>query len=181
MEIKFEKEVCDFLALPSIPVKEWNGRDSFKFGVAITQLVLGGTAYAVCTFDAEKDKEPRIKKVFSQERFDAVKKIFVVPSYMNTEDIQKADLDEQSKKAAERLAQETKEMAEIPEGEAEIAMPENPYFFDNIHNDEEAIAFIMAYNKHNGIRGNAPTKHDTIMMRLAVIHAELNKNVNKNV
>jgi hypothetical protein len=175
MGIIFEKEVCNYLNIPSIPLKEWNKKDSFKDGVAITKLLLGDLAYAVCTFNADTDKEPRIKKVFAEERFSGIDKIFVVPSYMDTNDIENADLDEQSKEAAERLAQETEELAETPENEEKVEMPENEYFFDQIHNDDEAIAFITAYNHDNNIRGAVPSKHETIVMRLGVIYNELQK------
>lgn len=175
MEIRFEEEVCKYLSLPSIPLKEWDGKSSFKDGVAVTKLVLGDLAYAVCTFNADADKEPRIKKVFAEERFSGIDKIFVVPSYMDTKDIKNADLDEQSKQAAERLAQETEELSKTQDNEDEIKMPKNEYYFDHIHNDDEAIAFITAYNRDNGIRGNVPTKHDTIVMRLGVIYKELQK------
>lgn len=175
MGIRFEKEVCQYLSLPSIPLKEWNGKSSFKYGVAVTKLLLGDLAYAVCTFNADTDNEPRIKKVFAEESFSGIDKIFVVPSYMDTKDIENADLDEQSKEAAERLAQETEELTETPETEEKVEMPENEYFFDHIHNDDEAIAFITAYNRDNNIRGAVPSKHETIVMRLGVIYNELQK------
>lgn len=175
MGIRFEKEVCNYLNIPSIPLKEWNKKDSFKDGVAVTKLLLGDLAYAVCTFNADTDKEPRIKKVFAEERFSDIEKVFVVPSYMDTNDIENADLDEQSKEAAERLAQETEELAETPENEEKVEMPENEYFFDHIHNDEEAIAFITAYNRDNNIRGAVPSKHETLVMRLGVIFNDMKK------
>ena len=175
MGIRFEKEVCNYLNIPSIPLKEWNKKDSFKDGVAVTKLLLGDLAYAVCTFNADTDKEPRIKKVFAEERFNGIDKIFVVPSYMDTKDIENADLDEQSKEAAERLEQETEELVETPENEEKVEIPENTYFFDQIHNDDEAIAFITAYNRDNNIRGAVPSKHETIVMRLGVIYNELQK------
>ena len=175
--MRFEKEVCQYLSLPSIPLKEWNGKTSFKEGVAITKLLLGDLAYAVCTFNADTDKEPRIKKVFAEERFSGIDKIFVVPSYMDTKDIENADLDEQSKEAAERLAQETEELTETPDETDELTETpdETEYFFDHIHNDDEAIAFITAYNRDNNIRGAVPSKHETIVMRLGVIYNELQK------
>ena len=156
-------------------MKEWDSKTSFKDAVAITKLLLGDLAYAVCTFNADTDKEPRIKKVFAEERFSGIDKIFVVPSYMDTKDIENADLDEQSKEAAERLAKETEELAETPENDEKVEIPENTYFFDHIHNDDEAIAFITAYNRDNNIRGAVPSKHETIVMRLGVIYNELQK------
>ena len=175
MGIRFEKEVCQYLSLPSIPLKEWDSKTSFKDGVAITKLLLGDLAYAVCTFNADTDKEPRIKKVFAEERFSGIDEIFVVPSYMDTKDIENADLDEQSKDAAERLAKEAEELSETPENEEKVEMPENEYFFDHIHNDDEAIAFITAYNRDNNIRGAVPSKHETLVMRLGVIFNDMKK------
>ena len=176
MGIRFEKEVCQYLSLPSIPLKEWDGKTSFKDGVAVTKLLLGGLAYAVCTFNADTDKEPRIKKVFADERFSGIDKIFVVPSYMDTNDIENADLDEQSKDAAKRLADEAEDLTQGNEEEMPILGDNLPeYFFDHIHNDDEAIAFITAYNRDNNIRGAVPSKHETIVMRLGVIYNELQK------
>ena len=53
MEILFEKEICSFLEIPSVPLKEWNKKDSFKFGVAVTNLIMERQAYAVCSYDAD--------------------------------------------------------------------------------------------------------------------------------
>lgn len=175
-KILFEKEVCDFLKIPSIPLKEWNQKDSFKDGVAITNLTLGRQAYAVCAFNSETDREPRIKKVFAQEPFGGIEKVFVVPSYMNTGDIEQADLDEQSKEAAKRLEEEANSLVEHNNNDTEeLLMPQNEYFFDHIHNDDEAIAFITAYNRDNGIKGAIPTKHDTLVMRLGVIYSDITR------
>ena len=175
-KILFEKEVCDYLNIPSIPLKEWNQEDSFKDGVAVTSLTLGRQAYAVCSFDKDNDHEPRIKKVFAQEPFGGIEKVFVVPSYMNTGDIEQADLDEQSKEAAKRLEEEARVLIEQnSEDKSEMFVPKNEYFFDHIHNDDEAIAFITAYNRDNGIKGAIPTKHDTLVMRLGVIYSDIAK------
>jgi hypothetical protein len=54
-------------------------------------------------------------------------------------------------------------------------MPDNEYFFDHIHDDNEACAFIEAYNKRNKIKGVIPKKHDSLVMRLGVIWEETNK------
>lgn len=43
------------------------------------------------------------------------------------------------------------------------------------NSDEEAMAFIEAYNKKNKINARVPQKHDSILMRLAVIYADENK------
>lgn len=177
MEIRFEKEVCDYLSLPSIPKKVFDGKTSFKDGVAVTKLALGDLAYAICTFNAEQDKEPRIKKVFAQERFVGIEEIFVVPSYMDTNDIENADLDEQSKQAAERLAQEARDLTQGDEMDKETkemeTLPE--WVFDNIHNKEEAQAFIRSWNSTNNIKGRIPENIDTLKMRLLTIYSEMKK------
>lgn len=175
MVIEFEKEVLAFLNLPSIPKKEWNCQDAFKNGVAVVSLRSGGEAYAVASFDPEKDAKPNIKKVFGMEQFLDVVRVYLVPDYMET-DLENADLDEESKKKAEEIVNEAKEIEnEGTELEAPEKPNDNPYLFDFIHNDEEALAYIEAYNKKNKISGKLPKKHETILMRLEVLYAEANK------
>lgn len=174
--IQFEKEIINYLNLPGIPKRVWDGLSSFDDGVAVVNLTLGNQAYAVCAFNPETDREPRIKKVFAQEPFGGIEKVFVVPSYMNTGDIDKADLDEQSKEAAKRLEEEARVLVEQENGaNEEMMMQKSEYFFDHIHNDDEAIAFITAYNRDNGIKGAIPTKHDTLVMRLGVIYSDITR------
>lgn len=169
MNIKFEKEVCAYLNLPKLPVKEWDGESAFDKGVAIIKLAFNETAYAVARFNPEKEKEPSITKVFGQEPFYGIEKVFIVPDYMETS-VETADLDDESKKKAEELAQQATEIEN--DGAPKMELPDNPYLFDNITNDEEAIAFIEAYNKKNGIKGAIPQKHDTILNRLLVIYTD---------
>lgn len=172
MEIKFEKEVCAFLNLPSIPLKAWDGETAFDKGVAIVKQAYDGRSYAVARFDPLKDTTPNIVKVFNCEPFFDIEKIFVVPDYMET-NVENADLDEMSKKKAEELASQAIEIEN--DGAPKMELPKNPYLFDNITNDEEAIAFIDAYNKKNGIKGQLPKKHETILNRLLVIYSEQNR------
>ena len=154
--ISFEKEVCSYLNIPSLPKKEWDGKSSFK--------------NAVASYDEAKDDAPRVVKSFMTEPFYGIDKIFVVPSYMDT-DVDNMDLDEQSKKAAEDLKKEVDEL-EKQGADENMEVPENEYCFDHIHNDEEAIAFIEAYNRENNIKGAIPKKHESIIARLTVIYAE---------
>lgn len=169
----FEKEVCEALRLPSIPKKKWDGKSSFNRCVAVVKTVSDSEVYAIASFDAEKEKEPRIVKVFSQEPFNKVGDIFIVPQYMDVEDVKDADLDEESKKRAEELLKEAKEIED--EGvEEEVKEPENEYYFDHIHTDEEAAAFIASYNKTNRLRARVPKTHEGLIMRLSVIYAESN-------
>lgn len=168
--ISFEKEVCSYLNIPSLPKKEWDGKSSFKNAVATIKLGGSRLAYAVASYDEAKDDAPRVVKSFMTEPFYGIDKIFVVPSYMDT-DVDKMDLDEQSKKAAEDLKKEADEL-ENKGADDTMEVPENEYCFDYIHNDDEAIAFIEAYNRENNIKGAIPKKHESIIARLTVIYAE---------
>ena len=168
--ISFEKEVCSYLNIPSLPKKEWDGKSSFKNAVATIKLGSSRLAYAVASYDEAKDDAPRVVKSFMTEPFYGIDKIFVVPSYMDT-DVDNMDLDEQSKKAAEDLKKEADEL-ENQGADENMEVPENEYCFDHIHNDEEAIAFIEAYNRENNIKGAIPKKHESIIARLTVIYAE---------
>ena len=175
--VEFEKEVVTYLNIPSIPKKEWNQTDSFQCGVAVINLSLGRQAYAVCSFDKETDKEPRITKVFGVEPFGSIDKVFVVPAYMdnNTAD---ADLDSESKKRAEQLAAEASELENqgVKEEAIENANKLPEWIFDEIHNKEEAIAWLKQYNVRNKIKkGKVPTNDETIKMRLYNIYMS-NKN-----
>lgn len=175
--IEFEKEVIAYLNLPSIPRKEWNQIDSFQSGVAVVNMSLGRQAYAVCTFNKDEDKEPRIKKVFGIEPFTGIEKVFVVPSYMDN-DTTEVDLDAESKKRAEQLAAEAQELENngvLDEAVKEAdKLPE--WIFDEIHNLSEAQAWLKQYNIRNGIRkGKIPTSEETIKMRLYNIYMS-NKN-----
>lgn len=175
--IEFEKEVIAYLNLPSIPKKEWNHVDSFQNGVAVVNMSLGRQAYAVCSFDKETDREPRIKKVFGIEPFTGIENVFVVPSYMDN-DTTDVDLDAESKKRAEQLAAEAQELENngvIDEAVKEAdKLPE--WIFDEIHNHDEAIAWLKQYNQRNGIKkGKVPSNDDTIKMRLYNIYMS-NKN-----
>jgi len=178
--IQFEQEVCDFLAIPSIPKKKWDGQSSFRDGVAVTNLAQDRKAYAICTFDADVDKEPRIKKIFAFETFFGIEDIFVVPAYMDT-DVEHMDLDDASKEAADRLVQETNEIiAEETHEEPQEEKEENPFYFEEIHNIEEARAWLQSYNSNHGIKGRVPSDENTIKLRLLTIYTEQQQQQKKN-
>lgn len=176
MEILFEKEVIKHLGLPSIPKKIWNGKDSFKDGVAVLDLFDNSKAYAVCTFDKESDKEPRIKKVFCVEPFKAVGEIYVVPSYMDN-DTTDVDLDSESKRKAEQLAAEAMELEN--EGTVDEAIEEAnklpEWIFPEIQNREQAIAYIKSYRKINHIKGKIPDNEETLKSCLYAIYKNIVK------
>lgn len=174
MKIFFEKEIIDFLKIPSIPLKKWDGKSSFKNGVAVLSLIDESEAYAVATFDSEKDNAPRIKKVFSQVPFNSVGDIFIVPSYMDVDNIEDMDLDNESKEAARRLAEEAEEL-ENDGVEEHTEMPDNEWCFDEIHNLDEAIAWVKSYNSRNRIKGRIPKDEETVKLRLLTIWKELNQ------
>lgn len=170
--IEFEKEIIAYLNIPSIPKKEWNGKDSFQYGVAILNLATNRQAYAVCSFDKETDSKPRIRKVFCVEPFNGIDKVFVVPSYMDN-DTTDADLDSESKKRAEQLAAEAEELENkgTVEEAVENANKLPEWIFDEIHNMSEAHAWLKQYNIRNGIKkGKVPTNEETIKMRLYNIY-----------
>jgi hypothetical protein len=64
--------------------------------------------------------------------------------------------------------------------EKKVELPKNEYFFDHIHNDEEAIAFIKSWNKSNRIKGRIPTDHETILMKLSVMWADAQRGNKRN-
>ena len=171
--IYFEKDVIDFLGLPAIPKKEWDGKTSFEKGIAVINLLSREKAYAICSYN-NGDKTPKVCKVFSIEPFTSIEKIFVVPSYMQKiEDVDDMDLDEDSKKNARMILSEAEELE--GEGLADEYETTHEYYFENITNDEEARAFIKSYNKRNKIKGAIPKTHETILMRLSVIYNDYGK------
>ena len=98
-----------------------------------------------------------------------------------------ADYLRDNKKSLEKYATDSiedlkKEADELENQGADDTMevPENEYCFDYIHNDEEAIAFIEAYNRENNIKGAIPKKHESIIARLTVIYAESLKKAPKS-
>lgn len=176
METLFEKEVVKHLNLPSIPKKEWDGKSSFSKGVALISLRGEREAYAVASFDANVDKTPSIVKVFGIEPFVGIKKVFVVPSYMTTEEeIKDMDLDEQSKKKVQEVLDEAKEI------ENEGTKEENPmeklpeWIFSEIHSKDEAIAWLRNFQSRNKQKGRIPTTEENIKLRLFSIYSEMQK------
>ena len=174
--IQFEKEVIDYLNLPSIPKREWDGKSSFSKGVALLSLMGECEAYAVASFDADADKTPNIVKVFGIEPFVNIKKVFVVPTYMTTEDeICDMDLDEQSKKKVQQVLDEAKEI------ENEGTKEENPmenlpeWIFTEINSKQEAEAWLRNFQSRNKQKGRIPTTEENIKLRLFSIYSELQK------
>lgn len=175
--IQYEKEICEHLRLPAIPKKEWNGKTSFKRCVAIVKTKSGEEAYAVASYDMENDEAPRVTKVFSQEPFVEIVKVFIVPEYMDDVDIKNADLDEESKKKAIALAEEAKEIEnEGVESETDMSkLPE--WIFDHIKNRDEAEAYLKSYRKTNKIKGAIPKTEENLKLALYVIYTEMQNKI----
>lgn len=175
--IQFEKEVVEYLNLPKIPAREWNGKEPFDKGVALLLLRGKTYAYAACSFNPDEgDKMPKVTKVFGIEPFVTVEKVFVVPNYMTVEsDIQEMDLDEDSKKRASRMLNEAREIEDDGIEKQTVKMEDLPeWIFDEIHSKDEARAWIKAYQSRNKIKGKIPTNEDVIKLRLYSIYIELN-------
>jgi len=124
-----------------------------------------------------------VVKVFSLEQFKlgnfGIENVFVVPDYMDT-DVENMDFDEKSKEAARTLVNEALDLENSDTAGSKVELPKNEYYFDNIHDDEEAQAFIKSYNQSNKIRGKVPTTHEAIIMRLSVIYSDINSKSNKS-
>lgn len=175
--IQNELEVCQYLNIPSIPKKEWDCKANFKYGVAIVNNVDGRQSYGVVTYNAEKDEKPRIVKIFTMIPFTDIEKVFVVPNYMDT-NVEKMDLDEESKKKAEILVKEAKEYEmDGVENAKETKMEDLPeWIFAEINNKEEAQAWLRQYNKINKIKkGKVPSNEETLKLRLYAIYKEQEK------
>lgn len=172
--IEFEKEVVEYLGIPNIPIKEWDNLTPFDKGVAVIKMKDERLAYAVCSYNPDKGNGVAVTKVFGIEPFVEITKVFIVPNYItNIADVDDMDLDEDSKKRAKEVLQEAAEFEN--EDVSDEDTPSSEYYFENITNDEEAVAFIKTYNKRNKIRQKPPRNHEAIIMRLAVIYSEQNK------
>lgn len=177
MAIEFEKEVVDYLALPSIPKREWDGKTPFEHGVAVISLTGGREAYAACTFD-EKTTNVRITKVFSLEPFKEIKKVFVVPTYMlniDVDDVTMMDLEEGAQKMVTQLLNEAKEIENDGiDSETPNIEDLTEWIFPEINSKEEAQAWLRQYNKRNKIKGALPKSAENIKLRLYSIYTEMN-------
>lgn len=176
MNILFEQEVCEYLDIPSIPKTKWDGKTTFKSGVAVLSLAFGNQrAYATCAFNAERDKKPRVTHVFSAHTFKRIDEIYVVPAYMDV-DIESFDISEESKKAATQVLEEAKELEQTHIEDVSVGAS-GKYYFQEITSLEEAQAFIHAYDKEHGNKeAKMLTSEDEILTRLAVIwRSEENK------
>lgn len=173
--VKYENEVLNYLNLPKVPKKEWNGKDEFKRGVAVIELKNGDEAYAVAGSKSlsPNDVIVRVIKTFSRELFHKVNKVYVVPDYMD-EDVENFDLDEQSKEKARAIIEEAHEQ-EMIDVEVKETPVENEWVFDEIHNRDEAEAYVRAYRKKHRVKGKCPTDAEALKAYLYVIASKIKK------
>lgn len=174
MTISFEQEVLEYIDLPSIPKKKWDGKSSFKDGVAIVAHTDGSQSYALCTFNADTHTTPKIRKVFSLIPFMSIGDIFVVPNYMDME-IEKFDLDEKSRDAARKIVEEVEELERKPEPDEPLVISESDWVFPEIHSREEAEAWARDYRRRNKIPGRVPTDADTLKAYLYAVKLEMER------
>lgn len=173
--IRFAQEILTHLNIPSIPKRVWDGASSFRDGVAVVEGIDGSEMYAACTFDADNDIKPYIKKVFGNEPFSGIKEIYIVPNYMNT-DVESFDLDEESTERAKSLIEEAADLeAEADNKETAV----DDWVFDEIHNKEEATAWVREYRRRNKIKGRIPKNEDDLKAYLYVVKSDMNKKKSK--
>lgn len=174
--IGFEKEVCAYLGLPSIPKRAWDGESPFEKGVAIVETGDGKQCYCACTCRVLDNGgyAAEVSKVFSLVPFVKVTDVFVVPNYMSTvDDVAEMDLDDASKKKAEQLLQEAAELSgDMEEDDVPKIESLSEWIFPEISNKDEAQAWLRQYNKRNRIRAKVPSSTETIKLRLYSIYME---------
>lgn len=162
----YENEMLAFLNIPKVPKKEWDNKTPFKKGVGVVDTK-GGEAFVVVGYDEEGENHTKIIKVFGIEPILAIKKIFPVPEYMDTSGIDNWDVDEESKEAAKAIANEVADMEKETREEQEQL---SEWYFDEIHNIQEARAWVAAYHKRNRIRGKAPKNEESLKNYLYVLY-----------
>lgn len=167
--VKYEKNVCSALNIPSIPLKEWDGKTSFDSGVALVERITGDEEYAICSFSSEIEESVHIVKDFGHIPFSKVIKVFPVPAYMD-DNIENMDLDDDSKLAIESLISQKKEI--VNEG---VDVPKEEVYewgYPFIKDRQAAIAFL----KDKKLKGRIPTSDDVLKSKLKVMyHSENHK------
>lgn len=167
MIIEYEKEILEYLNIPSIPKKMWDGVKPFKNACGIVETRTGAKMYAVFEF-SESANTAMVKKVFCEEPITSIGEIYPVPDYMDVKNVETWDLDEKSKVSANMLIEEAAELENAKtEQEEKVA---NEWFFDEIHNIDEARAWVASYRKTNKMRGAAIKEEDALKNFLYVIH-----------
>lgn len=92
------------------------------------------------------------------------------------EEVKDMDLDEQSKKKVEQILSEANELENEGVKSDVPAMEDLPeYIFPEIHNKQEAEAWLRRYNSINKIKGKLPQSEETLKLRLYSIFVEQQK------
>ena len=168
MRQESEKKVCEYLKIPKRPKKEWDGESDFIEGIAVVNRITGEKGYVVCSFDNKKQEKPKVIKDFNDIPFNKILKIYPVPSYLDQE-TNNVDLDESSKEAAKALVEEQEELVGEKEKGKVDELPE--WGYEEIHNKEEAVAFLKSKN----LKGKLPEKEEAIKAKLLLLRTEENK------
>lgn len=167
---KFEKEVCKFLNIPSLPKNEWDKKSSFDNGVAIVKRLHGGEELAVCRFNSEADTDVRIIKDFGFEPFTEIISVYPIPSYMEDNITKMTFNDSTSEEAMKALLLEKNELTS---GKTEDKKEEEYEFgFPFIKDKKEAIAYLKSKNPKAKISPNI----DVIKNKLKVMYHNEQKN-----
>lgn len=163
----YEKEILEYLNIPSIPQKKWDGKP-FKNACGIVHLKGKNTAFAVFGF-SDSSNAPYIKKVFGEEPIINIGEIYPIPDYMDMQGIENWDVPDESKDAAQNLANEAIEMEKSQQNEEDEFLS-NEWFFDEIHNIDEARAWVANYRKKKRMRGKPIKDEESLKNFLYVIY-----------
>lgn len=164
----YENEMLAYLNIPKVPKKEWDGKTPFKNGVGIAKTNVGEVCVVV-GYSEDDENNLKILKVFGLEPIVGITKVFPVPDYMDMNGIEGWDVDEESKESARTIAKEAVELER--EDEKEEPQEElSEWYFDEIHNIEEARAWVAAYRKRKRIRGNSPKTEEALKNYLYVLY-----------
>lgn len=162
----YEKEILQYLNIPSIPKMEWDGKKPFKN--ACGEILVKGDVQAFAVFGfSESSNSPYVKKVFGEEPIAKIGKIYPVPDYMDMQGIENWDVNEESKNAAIALANEAIEMEQEKQEDVEET---SEWFFDEIHNLEEARAWVANYRKKKRMRGKPIKDEESLKNFLYVLY-----------
>lgn len=163
-EIRFKKEICQTLGIPSIPKKEWDKKTSFDNGVAVIRRITDKEDYAICSFNSEMDDYIRIVKDFGFEPFKEIVTVYPIPPYME-DNINDMDFDdESSKEAMEELLQKKKEI--VNEGIDKPKVETYEWGYPFIKEKREAIAFLKKQN----LKGRIPTNDEVLKAKLRAMY-----------
>lgn len=163
----YENEMLAYLNIPKVPKKEWDGKTPFKNGVGVASTNVGDV-FVVVGYSEDDENNLKIRKVFGLEPITGIAKVFPIPDYMDM-DVDAWDVDEESKEQAKQIAKEVTEM-ETESVDEEPKEKLSEWYFDEIHNIDEARAWVAAYRKRNRIKGSTPKTEDALKNYLYVLY-----------